>query len=34
MQRVHEAVRRAEIGRRAAAPDAADWDRRELFGRF
>lgn len=34
MQRVHEAVRRAEIARRAAAADPRDWDRRELFGRF
>lgn len=34
MRRVHEAVRRAEIARRAAAADPADWDRRELFGRF
>jgi glutamine synthetase len=34
MQRVHEAVRRAEITRRAAAADPRDWDRRELFGRF
>lgn len=32
--RVHEAVRRAEITRRAAAADTAEWDRRELFGRF
>ena len=32
--RVHDAVRRAEIARRAAAPDPAEWDRRELFGRF
>ncbi len=34
MRRVHEAVRRAEITRRAAAADTAAWDRRELFGRF
>lgn len=34
MQRVHEAVRRAEIARRAADADPVAWDRRELFGRF
>lgn len=34
MLKVHEAVRRAEIRRRAAAEDTAAWDRRELFGRF
>jgi glutamine synthetase len=34
MLRVHEAVRRAEIARRAAADDPGAWDRRELFGRF
>ncbi len=34
MLRVHEAVRRAEIARRAAAADPQAWDRRELFGRF
>jgi glutamine synthetase len=34
MLRVHEAVRRAEIARRAAADDPMAWDRRELFGRF
>jgi glutamine synthetase len=34
MLRVHGAIRRAEIQRREAAPDPAEFDRRELFARF
>jgi hypothetical protein len=32
--RVFDTVKRHELARQAAAPDAAQWERREYFGRF
>lgn len=34
MSVVYDAVRRQELARHAAAPDAAEWEAREYFGRF
>ncbi|MEO6661911.1 MAG: glutamine synthetase, partial [Rubrivivax sp.] len=34
MAAVYDAVRRQELARHAAAPDAAAWEAREYFGRF